>query len=51
MQNSNSTMCGSLCIYISRLVVFSTNSNGESLDFVYVNDVVSKVFLTHMLCH
>ena len=49
-QNSNSTMCVSFCIYIARLV-FITNSNGDALDFVYVNDYVLKRFLTHMLSH
>ena len=37
MQNSNSTMCGSICINIAHLV-FSTNSNGDAPDSVYAND-------------
>ena len=51
MQNTNCTMFGSFWIYIARLVVFSTNSNGDAQDFVYVNDDVLKFFLTHMLSH
>ena len=51
MQNTNSTIFGSFWIYIARLVVFSTNSNGDVPDFVYVKDDVLKVFLTHMLSH
>ena len=51
MQNTNCTIFGSFWIYIARLVVFTTNSNGDAQDFVYVNDDVLKFFLTHMLSH
>ena len=50
MQNSNSTFCGSFCIYIAFLVV-STNFNGDASDFVYVSDDVLKLFMTHMISH
>ena len=50
MQDSNSTMCGSLYIYIAQLI-FDKNFNGDASDFVYINDHVLKRFLTDMLTH
>ena len=50
MQDSNSTMCGSFCIYIAHLI-FDKNFNGDASDFVYITDQVLKRFLTHMLTH
>ena len=48
MQDSNSTMCGSFCIYIAHLI-YDKNFNGDAPDFAYINDHVLKRFLTHML--
>ena len=50
MQDSNSTMCGSFCIYNAHLI-YNKNLNGDASDFAYLNDHVLKRFLTHMLSH
>ena len=48
MQDSNSTMCGSFCIYIAHLI-YDKRLNDDAFNFVYINDQVLKRFLTHML--
>ena len=48
MQDSNSTMCGSFCIYIAHLI-YDKSFNGDAFNFAYINDHVLKRFLTHML--
>ena len=48
VQGLSSIMCGSFCIYIAHLT-YDKTFNGDAPDFVYVNDDVLKVFLTHML--
>ena len=50
MQDSNSKMCDSFCIYIAHLI-FDKNFNGDASNFVFITDHVLKRFLTHMLTH
>ena len=50
MQDSNSTMCGSFCIYIAHLI-FDKNFIGDASEIAYINDHVLKRFLTQMLSH
>ena len=38
------------CIYLAHLT-YDKNFNGDSFDFIYINDHVLKRFLSHMLFH